>query len=144
MFYILPEKNPYLPEIRGLDIGLTASLTPSSQHGQPCLSSYTNGDKFSNYSFRWPLQKKKQNKKKKRLLQTITKRQLRALSQIAHNCITFRIKLIPTEKPLLKRERRLLYIFGNITFGHKGKKETSRGKQGFIYNENSFDLFEFI
>ena len=71
---------------------------------------------------------------RKGLLQTITKRQLRALSQIGHNCITFRIKLNPTEKALLKRERRLLYILGDITFGYKRKKETNRGKQRFVYN----------
>ena len=70
---------------------------------------------------------------RKALLQTITKRQHTALSQIVHNITKFRIKLSPSEKALLKRERRLLYILGDRTMGYFRKSEILRGKQRFVY-----------
>lgn len=70
---------------------------------------------------------------RKALLQTITQRQLRALSQIAHNVIKFRIKLNPSELAQLKRERRLLYILGDRTLGYRRKSEAIEGKQRFVY-----------
>ena len=70
--------------------------------------------------------------RRKALLQTITQRQIRALSQIAHNIIKFRIKLSPTERALLKRERRLLYILGDRSLGYQRKIEALRGKQRFL------------
>ena len=70
---------------------------------------------------------------RKALLQTITQRQIRSLSQIAHNIIKFRIKLSPTERALLKRERRLLYILGDRTLGYQRKIVALRGTQRFLY-----------
>ena len=47
---------------------------------------------------------------RKALLQTITQRQIRALCQIAHNIIKFRIKLSPTDRALLKLPTLLFII----------------------------------
>lgn len=70
---------------------------------------------------------------RKALLQTITKDQLRALSQIAHNIIKLRIKLSSAEKSQLKRERRLLYILGDRSLGYERKSEAIVSKQRFVY-----------
>ena len=70
---------------------------------------------------------------RKSLLRTITQHQLRALSQIAHNIIKFRIKLNPTEKAVLKRERRILYILGDRTSAYQRENEALSGKQRFVY-----------
>ena len=43
---------------------------------------------------------------RKALLRTITPGQIKALSEIAHNIIKFRIVLTPSEKVLLRRSRR--------------------------------------
>ena len=71
---------------------------------------------------------------RKVLLQTITRKQLRALSQIAHNIVKFKIQLTTAEKRTLKRERRLLHIFGDRTLGHWYKAEAIGGKQRFVYS----------
>ena len=51
---------------------------------------------------------------RKALLRTITRHQLRELSQIAHNVIKVRrIQLTTAERATLKRERQLLHIMGD-------------------------------
>ena len=70
---------------------------------------------------------------RKALLSTITQRQLKALSEIAHNIIKFRITLTPSEKVLLRRSRRHLYILSDRTLGYQRKVEALRGKQKFIH-----------
>ena len=59
---------------------------------------------------------------RKVLLQTITRHQLRALSQIAHNIVKSKIVLTPIEKATLKRERRLVHLLGDRTLGYQHKK----------------------
>ena len=71
---------------------------------------------------------------RKVLLQTITRKQLRALSQIAHNIVKFKIQLTTAEKRTLKRERRLLHILGDRTLGHWYKAKAVSGKQRFVYS----------
>ena len=68
---------------------------------------------------------------RKALLRTITPGQIKALSEIAHNII-FRIVLTPSEKVLLRRSRRQLYILGDRTLGYQRKVEALGGKQKFI------------
>ena len=70
---------------------------------------------------------------RKALLRTITRHQLRALSQIAHNVIKFRIELTTAEKATLKRERRLLHILGDRCLDYQRKREIINDKQRFIY-----------
>ena len=69
---------------------------------------------------------------RKALLRTITAGQIKALSEIAHNIIKFRIVLTPSEKVLLRRSRRQLYILGDRTLGYQRKVEALGGKQKFI------------
>ena len=71
---------------------------------------------------------------RKALLQTITRQQLRALSQIAHNIVKSMIQLTATEKKTLKRERRLLHILGDRTLGYWQKTKTICDKQRFVYS----------
>ena len=66
---------------------------------------------------------------RKALLQTITRQQLRALSQIAHNIVKSKKQLTATEKKTLKRERRLLHILGDRTLGNWQKTKTICDKQ---------------
>ena len=68
---------------------------------------------------------------RKALLRTITAGQIKALSEIAHNIIKFRIVLTPSEK-VLRRSRRQLYILGDRTLGYQRKVEALGGKQKFI------------
>lgn len=70
---------------------------------------------------------------RKVLLKTITRNQLRALSQIAHNIIKFKIKLSLSEKQRLKRERRLIHLLGDRKLGYKRKKEVIQNKQRLIF-----------
>lgn len=69
---------------------------------------------------------------RKVLLQTITRHQLRALSQIAHNIVKSKIVLTPIEKATLKRERRLVHLLGDRTLGYQHKKEAIRNKPRLI------------
>ena len=69
---------------------------------------------------------------RKALLRTITPGQIKALSEIAHNIIKFRIVLTPSVKVLLRRSRRQLYILGDRTLGYQRKVEALGGKQKFI------------
>ncbi len=70
---------------------------------------------------------------RKALLRTITRNQLRALSQIAHNIIKSNIRLTPAERQHLKRHRRLIYILGDRKLGSHHKKEAIIGKQKLIH-----------
>ena len=70
---------------------------------------------------------------RKALLRTITKHQLRALCQIAHNGIKFRIELTTAERATLKRERPLIHILGDRCLGYQHKREIVNDKQWFIY-----------
>ena len=70
---------------------------------------------------------------RKALLQTITKQQLRVLSQIAYNILKFKIRLTPLEKSRLKRQRRLVYLLANRKVGYQQKKAAIRDKQRLIY-----------
>lgn len=70
---------------------------------------------------------------RKALLHTITRNQLRALSQIAHNIIKFKIRLTPAEKVTLKRHRRLIHLLGDRTLGYQRKKGIIRKKQRLIH-----------
>lgn len=67
------------------------------------------------------------------LLQTITRHQLRAISQIAHNVIRFKIQLTPDQKKMLKRERRLLHLLGDRALGFQHKKKAVLDRQRFVY-----------
>ena len=71
---------------------------------------------------------------RKALLGTITRGQIKAFSQIAHNIIKFWITLTPSEKVLLNRYRRLLYILGDMTLGYVKKIKALHGKQKFVYS----------
>ena len=67
------------------------------------------------------------------LLQTITRHQLRALIQIAHNIVKSKIVMTPIEK-VTKRERRLVHFSWETGYGVINiKKEAIRNKQRFIY-----------
>jgi hypothetical protein len=54
---------------------------------------------------------------RKALLSTITKQQLKALSQIAYNILRFKLRLTPLEKDQLKRQRRIIHLLGNRSVG---------------------------
>ena len=64
---------------------------------------------------------------------TIMPGQIKALSEMAHNIIKFRITLMPSEKVLLRRSRHQLYILGDRTLGYQRKVEALDGKQKFIH-----------
>jgi hypothetical protein len=70
---------------------------------------------------------------RKALLSTITKQQLKALSQIAYNILRFKIRLTPSEKAQLKRQRRIIHLLGNRSIGFKQKREAIQHKPRVIY-----------
>ena len=70
---------------------------------------------------------------RKALLRTITSGQIKALSEITHNIIKFRIALTPSEKVPLRRSRRQMYILGDRTLDYQRKVEALGGKQKFIH-----------
>ena len=70
---------------------------------------------------------------RKALLQTITGNQLRSLSQISRNIIKFTIRLTPSEKTKLKRQRRIVHTLGNKTIGLDRKKRIVLKKQLIVY-----------
>jgi hypothetical protein len=59
---------------------------------------------------------------RKALLSTITKQQLKALSQIAYNILRFKKRITPSEKKQLKRQRRVIHLLGNRSIGFNEKK----------------------
>ena len=67
------------------------------------------------------------------LLQTITRHQLRGISQIAHNIVRFKIQLTPDQKKTLKRERRLLHMLGDRALSYQHKKKAVLDRQRFVY-----------
>ena len=70
---------------------------------------------------------------RKALLKTITRQQLRALSQIAYNIIRFKGRMTVTEKATLKRQRRFIYLLGDRNTGFVNKKEAIQHKQRIIH-----------
>ena len=70
---------------------------------------------------------------RKALLSTITRQQLKALSQIAYNILRFKIRLSPLEKAQLKRQRRVIHLLGNRAIGFKQKREIIKHKPRVIY-----------
>ena len=70
---------------------------------------------------------------RKALVYTITKQQLRALSQIAYNILKFKIRLSSQEKTRLKRQRRTVYVLGNRKIGYQQKKEALQHQQRLVY-----------
>lgn len=70
---------------------------------------------------------------RKALLSTITRQQLKALSQIAYNILRFKIRLTPLEKARLKRQRRVIHLLGNRAIGFEQKREAIRRKPRVIY-----------
>lgn len=67
------------------------------------------------------------------LFQTITKEQLKALGEIAHNIIKGTIPLSPTDQAQFKRERRFLHLLGSKTLGITHKKTLIRSKQRILH-----------
>ena len=70
---------------------------------------------------------------RKALLQTITKQQLRVLSEITLNILKFKIKLTTSQKSYLKRHKRVLYLLGNRKTGYQQKREAIQNKQRLVY-----------
>ena len=77
---------------------------------------------------------------RKVLLQTVTKPQLKALSQIAHNIIRGNIPLNSTDKTPLKRDRRLIYLLGDKRLGFVHKKRLVQSKELTLYHLVSIAL----
>lgn len=69
---------------------------------------------------------------RKALLQTITKNQLRALSQIAHNFIKHNIKILSKDKERVRRERRFIHLLGDKRLGFVHKKKLIQSKQRIL------------
>ena len=70
---------------------------------------------------------------RKALLHTITRQQVRAISQISHNIVKFRIQLTTSQQKKLKCERRLLHILADRKLGYTHKKQTIRDRKRFVY-----------
>ena len=70
---------------------------------------------------------------RKSLLLAITRPQIRALSQIAHNVIKFTIRLKPEEKKKLRRYRRVLHLLGDKKAGFDVKRRAIVDKAKLIY-----------
>ena len=67
---------------------------------------------------------------RKVFLQTITRHQLRALCQIAHNIVKSKIVLTAIEKATLKRERRLVHLLETELWVINIKKKPFEINQG--------------
>ena len=61
-------------------------------------------------------------KQRKQLLKTISREQLKALSEIAHNVIKAILILSIREKEKLRKRKRLIHLLGNKTIGFKRKR----------------------
>ena len=72
------------------------------------------------------------SKQGKVLLQTITREQLKAVSQIAHNVLQFTIRLRPEVRDKLKRKKQTVHILGSKKAGYKGKKRAVVSKQRLV------------
>ena len=69
---------------------------------------------------------------RKGLLRTITKNQLRVLSQVTHNVIKANIKLGSSDKKSLKRYSHVVHILGNKRAGYRRKKDAIVDKQRLV------------
>ena len=69
---------------------------------------------------------------RKALLQTVTKHQMKALSQIAHNVVKGNLPLSSVEKKRLKNARRLLHLLGDTRLGFVHKKQLVQSKQNIL------------
>ena len=67
------------------------------------------------------------------LLRTVTKDQIKALSQIAHNIMKGNVPLSVTEQHKLKGERRLIHLLGDTRLGLVHKKRLVQSKQRILY-----------
>ena len=70
---------------------------------------------------------------RKAILHTITKSQLKAVSEIAYNILKFKIPLTASQKTSLKRQRRVIYLLGNRKVGFQQKKEGIQSKEKLVY-----------
>ena len=68
-------------------------------------------------------------KQRKRLLETITRDQLKAFSQIAHNIVKAVLVLTPSEKDTLRKRRRVIHLLSNKRTGYERKKQVIQGQQ---------------
>lgn len=66
------------------------------------------------------------------LLRTVTKDQMKALSQIAHNIIKGNVPLSTAEQHQLKGERRLIHLLGDTRLGFVHKKRLVQSKQRIL------------
>ncbi len=71
-------------------------------------------------------------KQRKRLLETITREQVKAISQIAHNVIKSVVKLAPSEKEKLKKRRRFIHVLGNRKIGYERKRDSILSNQSAL------------
>ena len=71
---------------------------------------------------------------RKALLQTVTKPQLRALSQIAHNIIRGIIPYNSSDRDSLKRDRRFVYLLGSRRLGLAHKRRLVQSKQRTLHH----------
>ncbi len=68
-------------------------------------------------------------KQRKILLETITRKQMRAVSQIAHNVIKSVVVLTSSEKEKLKKRRRFIHVLGNRKIGYERKRRAILSNQ---------------
>ncbi len=68
-------------------------------------------------------------KQRKRLLETITRKQVKAVSQIAHNVIKSVVKLTSSEKERLQKRRRFIHVLGNRMIGYERKRRAISANQ---------------
>lgn len=71
---------------------------------------------------------------RKALLRTITREQIKSLSQIAYNILRFTIDITPSEKAKLKRQRTFIYLLGSKTVGYQQKKEAIENNTGTVHS----------
>ncbi|MES9883159.1 MAG: hypothetical protein ABW185_20030 [Sedimenticola sp.] len=57
------------------------------------------------------------------LLNTVSREQLKALTEIAHNVLRYVITLTPTQRSKLKRRQRTIRLLGDPTIGYTLKKK---------------------
>ncbi len=62
------------------------------------------------------------------LLKTVSRKQLKALTEIAHNVLRYVVTLTPTQRSKLKRRQRTIRLLGDPTIGYKVKKKAIVGK----------------
>ena len=67
------------------------------------------------------------------LLRTVTKDQMKALSQIAHNIMKGNVPLSAAEQTQLKGERRLVHLLGDTKLGFIHKKRLVLSKQRILH-----------